>query len=119
MNQSLIEKLEPLSRMIVNEVLVRLKEDGYLVRGTASLEGEAKAALGQQESELLGLWEAAKLLEHSYFWLSRNYRSLGLKPSKIGGKLLFERGDVRALLKRQKVGRVGRPRAATLRPYEP
>lgn len=114
MNQRTIEKLEPLSRMIVTEVLIRLKEDGYLVRSGTEQTGHLEARQERLDEQLLGLWEAAKLLEHSYFWLSRNYRRLGLKPSRIGGKLLFERADVRSLLKRQKVGKRGRPRAAEI-----
>jgi len=46
------------------------------------------------EDELLNLKRTAELLDHSYFWLSRNYQRLGLKPSRIGGNLLFQRADV-------------------------
>ena len=62
------------------------------------------------DEDYLNLRRTAARLDHSYFWLSRNYRRLGLRPSRIGGKLLFERREVDLLLKRQKVGVSGRPR---------
>ena len=62
------------------------------------------------EYDYMNLRRTAARLDHSYFWLSRNYRRLGLRPSRIGGKLLFERREVDQLLKRQKVGVSGRPR---------
>lgn len=61
--------------------------------------------------DYMNLRRTAGRLDHSYFWLSRNYKRLGLRPSKVGGKLLFERREVDQLLKRLKVGASGRPRA--------
>ena len=100
------QRLLPLSRLIVQEVINRLREDG-LVFTTGSL-----APPTEDRDERIALKEAAPMLGHGYFWLSRNYMRLGLRPSKIGGKLLFERKEVEKLLNKQKVGAVGRPRAA-------
>lgn len=62
------------------------------------------------DGDYLNLRRTAARLDHSYFWLSRNYRRLGLRPSRIGGKLLFERKEVDHLIKRLKIGISGRPR---------
>lgn len=62
------------------------------------------------DSDYLNLRRTAVRLDHSYFWLSRNYKRLGLRPSRVGGKLLFERKEVDQLLKRLKIGVSGRPR---------
>jgi hypothetical protein len=62
-------------------------------------------------ADYLNLRRTAARLDHSYFWLSRNYKRLGLRPSRVGGKLLFERKEIDQLLKRLKIGVSGRPRA--------
>ncbi len=81
-------------------------------QGGRSIQGEEIREKGPEDGGLLNMARTAEMLDHSYFWLSRNYRRLGLKPSKIGGKLLFHREDVFALLKRKRVGVAGRPRLA-------
>ena len=64
------------------------------------------------DDDYMNLRRTAARLDHSYFWLSRNYRRLGLRPSRVGGKLLFERKEVDQLLKRLRVGLRGRPKSA-------
>lgn len=108
--ERLIERLTPLSQLIVNEVMIRLKQEGYFVAGKKETETPAGQGQVGEKRQLLNLASAAEMLDHSYYWLSRNYRRLGLKPSRIGGKLLFQKEDVYALIKRQKVGTPGRPR---------
>ena len=102
------QRLLPLSRLIVQEVINRLREDGLVFMAGSA----ASAPPPDDRDERIALKEAAPLLGHGYFWLSRNYMRLGLRPSKIGGKLLFERKEVEKLLNKQKVGAVGRPRTA-------
>ena len=105
-SEQILQQLGPLSKLIVNEVIIQLKQDGFiLASGKSEPEGAAT-----DDAELMNLARAAELLDHSYFWLSRNYKRLGLKPSRIGGKLLFQRDDVFALVKRNKVRTAGRPR---------
>jgi hypothetical protein len=111
--ERLLQELGPLSRLIVNEVIQQLKQDGLVLSINAKADPADAPALSDRD-ELLNLTRAAELLDHSYFWLSRNYTRLGLKPSRIGGKLLFQREDVFTLLKRQKVRAPGRPRIQRL-----
>lgn len=105
-SESLLEQFGPLSKLIVNEVIAQLKQDGLV------LSTPPPAAV--PEEEFLNLASAAELLDHSYFWLSRNYKRLGLKPSRIGGKLLFRRAGIFELVKRRMIRAPGRPRMQRL-----
>jgi hypothetical protein len=104
-SDSLSEQFGPLSKLIVSEVIARLKQNGMML---------STAAAAIPEEEHLNLPRAAELLDHSYFWLSRNYKRLGLRPSRIGGKLLFRRLDLLELMKRREVRAPGRPRMPRL-----
>lgn len=111
LSESILAQLGPLSKLIVIEVIAQLKQDGFVLSSKdARPETHGPMSAITPEDELLNLKRTAELLDHSYFWLSRNYQRLGLKPSRIGGKLLFQRADVFALVKRQKVRSPGRPR---------
>jgi len=100
------QKLLPLSRLIVQEVISRLREDGVVFSAGAI----ATAQSSDDREERIALKEAAQMLGHSYCWLSRNYMRLGLRPSRIGAKLIFERNEIDRLLAEKKVRRAGRPR---------
>lgn len=100
------QQLLPLSRMIVQEVINRLREDGLVLSAGAS----AVLPSFDERDERIALKAAAQMLGHGYCWLSRNYMRLGLRPSRIGGKLLFERKEVERLLNQRKVRAAGRPR---------
>jgi hypothetical protein len=102
------QRLLPLSRLIVQEVINRLREDGLVLSAGT---GAAVSSIDERE-ERIALKTAAQMLGHGYFWLSRNYMRLGLRPSRIGGKLLFERKEVERLLNERKVRAAGRPRVA-------
>lgn len=110
-----MERLMPLTRMIVVELFARLKEDGLLVTASTNSGPIAGQIPSKNQTEMLNLHEAANRLNHSYFWLSRNYKKLGLRPSRIGGKLLFDKSEIERLIQRRKVGRPGRPRPVRLR----
>lgn len=105
-SEEVLANLHPLSDIIAQKILRRM--------------GRPENGLGKDElmksvpnaGEILALDEAAAELKHSYHWLSRSYRKLGLKPSRVGGKLLFTRKEITALLIRQQVSYRGRPRAA-------
>ena len=102
------QRLLPLSRLIVQEVIDRLRKDGLIFTAGAT----AVAPPSEDREERVALKVAAQMLGHGYFWLSRNYMRLGLRPSRIGGKLLFERKEVERYLNQQKVRASGRPRLA-------
>jgi transposase len=102
------QRLLPLSRLIVQEVINRLREDGLVL----AAEARSVAPSSEDQEERIALKVAAQMLGHGYFWLSRNYMRLGLRPSRIGGKLLFERKEIERLLNERKVRAVGRPRIA-------
>ena len=101
-SEEFLASLQPLSQLIVDKMLERMGGS------VPDLPDERQRDRG----EVLALDEAAAELQHSYYWLSRNYRKLGLRPSRVGGKLLFMRRDIAALLVRQQVRYRGRPRAA-------
>ena len=105
------QQLLPLSRLIVQEVINRLREDGLILTAGGNLQSSL-----EDSEERITLKTAAQMLGHGYFWLSRNYMRLGLRPSKIGGKLLFERKEVEKLLVQRKVRAVGRPRRERFAP---
>lgn len=93
--------LEPLCDLIVERLLERLRGDGGR---------NLSPAPAPEKDAVLVLEEAASRLQHGYHWLSRNYRKLGLRPSRIGGKLLFREKDVNALITREKLCFRGRPK---------
>ena len=103
-----LASLQPLSEIIAEKILERLRESSPTITGAPD-----DVEPPENSSDVLALDEAAAELQHSYYWLSRNYRKLGLRPSKVGGKLLFMRRDIAALLARQQVRYRGRPRAAS------
>ncbi len=105
---ALLEELAPLTRLIAQELLAQLKEDG-LVLASQSLAINGREADSPKTPELLTLREAASLLGHNYFWLSRNYRRLQLRPVQISGKLLFPRKELGEALERHKARFRGRP----------
>ena len=101
-----------LSRTVVLELLAQLKSEGMVL----SRQPNSVATVGfNAPKSLLNLKETAQLLDHSYFWLSRNYKKLGLRPSCIGGKLLFHQGEIARLLDRHRIRARGRPRFALRR----
>ncbi|MBI3550888.1 MAG: hypothetical protein HY077_00090 [Elusimicrobia bacterium] len=112
-SERLLQQLGPLSKLIVNEVIIQLKQDGFVLSNGVKPESTGASAQPDEDT-LMNLTRAAELLDHSYFWLSRNYKRLGLQPSRIGGKLLFQKEDVFALVKRHKVKAPGRPRVQRL-----
>ena len=57
----------------------------------------------------LTMKEAAAKCRCSLFWFSRNWRSWGLRPSKVG-RLLFDEKEVDAFLRSHRVRQRGRPR---------
>lgn len=81
-----------------------------------SLESEeaASAGLGEEEGARLALhgWltmkEAATKCRCSLFWFSRNWRSWGLRPAKLG-RLLFDAKEVEMFLRSRVVRPRGRP----------
>jgi len=102
-NIRLLEELAPLTKLIAQELLAQLKEDGLV------LAPQPPAPAPVDPEPLLTMREAAQLLEHNYFWLSRNYRRLQLHPVRISGKILFTRAEIEAALERDKTRFRGRP----------
>jgi hypothetical protein len=82
--------------------------DGRLLSWTASNEMQVAS---EGVSAYMSLREAARELQHTYHWLSRNWRHLGLRPSRVGRVLFFSRDAIHDLIRRHVVsaGR-GRPR---------
>lgn len=106
--EALLEELAPLTKLIAQELAAQLKEHG-LVLAPGTNGGQVTDPIPTGGQELSTLKETAVLLGHSYFWLSRNYKRLNLRPVRISGKLLFTRQDVENLLNRQKARFRGRP----------
>lgn len=94
--------LGPLSELIVAKLLERIRADPEIL-------SDRRGERGIANEDLLALEDAAAKLQHSYSWLSRNYRKLGLRPSRVGRNLLFKGTDIDALVARQKVRFRGRP----------
>lgn len=57
----------------------------------------------------LTMTEAATKCRCSLFWFSRNWRSWGLRPAKLG-RLLFDAKEVEMFLRSRVVQQRGRPR---------
>ena len=105
---ALLEELAPLTRLIAQELLAQLKEDG-LALAPQVVADDRRTADSEAEPGLLTLRAAASLLDHNYFWLSRNYKRLQLRPVRISGKLLFTRKELEEALERHKARFRGRP----------
>lgn len=106
--EALLEDLAPFTKLIAHELLAHLKEGG-LILAPASIASQRADSRSPDGRELLTLKEAAALLDHNYFWLSRNYRRLNLRPVRISGKRLFMRKEVESLLERHRARFRGRP----------
>lgn len=63
---------------------------------------EVKDRCSELQSGWVSLRTASKRLAHSYHWLSRSWRELGLRPRKVGGVLFFREVDISALIERQR-----------------
>ena len=106
--EAMLEELTPLTKLIATELLAQLKEGG-LVLTPASAAGQVAGSKQPDGRELLTLKDAAAMLGHNYFWLSRNYRRLNLRPVRLSGKCLFMRKEIESLLERHQVRFRGRP----------
>ena len=85
-------------------------ENGTMVELAALDIGERTLAQGPDtNSAYLVMRNAAKYLRHGYTWISRNWRSMGLHPRRVGRVLFFARKDLDALIDKQ------RPQGATKR----
>lgn len=71
-------------------------EDGALLKLEAATASTGTSAAPNH----LSMRDAARRLRHSYTWLSRNWRRLGLKPRPIGRVLFFRSDDIDALINR-------------------
>lgn len=108
----LTEHLKPLSALIVDQLIEHFQLNRQALTGLLDAQDPKRGRLSKVDDDLLSLKEAASLLNHSYCWLSRNYRKLGLRPSRVGGKVLFKGKDVQLLLNRNTISSPGRPRIA-------
>ena len=88
----------PLSEQIADVILARISA------------GQVSPYDLHDKDKPLSIGQTASLLGHNYFWVSRNYKKLGLRPSRIGGKLLFNRKEILALVESRRVRTAGRPR---------
>lgn len=79
----------------------------------ASAKAEAKAA-SASPSGWLTMEQAAAMMGYSYFWLSRNWKQLGLRPTspKPGSRArrMFEAKEIEEFMRDNKFTRRGRPR---------
>lgn len=110
-SEVVLEELAPLTKLIAHELLAQLKEGGLVLTPSSAI-SQSVAAAQQDGRELLTLKEAAAMLDHNYFWLSRNYKRLSLRPVRISGKRLFMRKEIENLLERHQVRFRGRPTKA-------
>lgn len=60
----------------------------------------ANTVTAQSASGWLSMDQTAARLRHSYHWVSRNWRRLGLRPKEIGRVLFFRSADIDALINR-------------------
>jgi hypothetical protein len=82
-------------------------EDGKLVQ-LAQANGSADT--GAESTSRLTMKQAAEIMRHSYDWLSRNYKRLGLHPTSYGYPLLFDAREIEDCMKRHIKNYRGRPR---------
>lgn len=80
-------------------------DDGKLVRFA-----QADESAGPKAPSRLTMKQAAEIMHHSYFWLSRNYKRLGLHPTNYGFPLLFDALEIEECMKRNTKTYRGRPR---------
>lgn len=85
--------------------------DGQLLE-LKEVDEEVKDRAGELQPGWVSLRTASKRLAHSYSWMSRHWRGMGLHPRKMGSVLFFKETDISALIERQRpLGRgPGRPR---------
>jgi hypothetical protein len=65
---------------------------------------------GPKTARHLTMRQAAEIMHHSYDWLSRNYKRLGLHPTNYGYPLLFDAQEIEDCMKRNVKSYRGRPR---------
>jgi hypothetical protein len=82
-------------------------EDGRLVQ---IAQVGIVAASGAEAPKHLTIKQAAERMHHSYDWLSRNHKRLGLHPTSFGFPLLFEAQEIDDCMKRHVKNYRGRPR---------
>jgi hypothetical protein len=85
--------------------------DGRLVELTR-ISGEVKDRSSEMQAGWVSMRTAAKRLAHSYTWMSRSWRELGLHPRRMGSVLFFPEAEIAGVIERQRpLGiRRGRPR---------
>lgn len=103
------EAVEPVSTLTAEELIAKFAGRGLAFSPQPNPTALQASLHSKEASAPLNLKQAAEYLDHSYFWLSRNYRKLGLRPSRIGGKLLFSKKEITHLLTRFRVKSRGRP----------
>ena len=69
-------------------------ENGRMTGISEIKNGSSGDAPSDPASPYLSPKEAAKRLGHSYTWLSRNWKSLGLRPSRVGNRLFYRREEI-------------------------
>lgn len=90
----------------------RLIIEGGQLLELKEIDEEVKDRAGELQPGWVSLRTASKRLAHSYSWMSRRWREMGLHPRKMGSVLFFKETDISALIERQRpLGhRPGRPR---------
>jgi excisionase family DNA binding protein len=53
--------------------------------------------------------ESAKRMGYSYFWLARNWKRLGLRPTNFGHRRMFEVEGIEECMRRNRFSHRGRP----------
>jgi hypothetical protein len=82
-------------------------EDGKLVQFA---QANPSTTPGAKTVTHLTMKQAAEIMHHSYDWLSRNYRRLGLHPTTYGYPLLFDAQEIEDCMKHHVKNYRGRPR---------
>lgn len=90
----------------------RLIIEGGQLLELKEIDEQVKDRAGELQPGWVSLRTASKRLAHSYSWMSRHWRGMGLHPRKMGSVLFFKEADISALIERQRpLGRApGRPR---------
>jgi excisionase family DNA binding protein len=57
----------------------------------------------------LTMAESAKRMGYSYFWLARNWKRLGLRPTNFGHRRMFEEEGIEECMRRNRFSHRGRP----------
>lgn len=84
-------------------------EGGKLLELRVVAAGEKCRDAGMQEG-WVSMETAANRLAHSYYWLCRKWRELGLPRRQIGRAIFFREADIAALIERQRPAGRGRGR---------